>query len=139
MLKKYWILIAILALGLVLRLLLLGQHPGGFAADEAAQGYDAYSLLKTGKDQWGVSWPIVSFRSFADFKAPLQTYLMLLPVALFGLTEFATRLPSALVGTMAIFVIYLLAGEIFKNKKIALLSALILATSPWHLQFSRTA
>ncbi len=138
MFRKYLPLISIVVLGLLLRLIMLGQYPAGFAADEATQGYAAYSLLRTGADEWGVRWPLVSFRSFADFKAPLQTYLMIPAVALLGLNEFSVRLPSAIVGTLAIFMSYLLASQIF-NKKTGLLAALILAISPWHLQFSRTA
>lgn len=152
--RKNWPLIPIFLLGLFLRLFFLGSYPAGFAADEAAQGYAAFSLLKTGADEWGVSWPVTSFRSFADFKAPLQTYLIIPSVALFGLNEFATRLPSALIGTLAILVTYFLSQEIFSflpssakgrdhisggGVNLGHLAAFLLAISPWHLQFSRTA
>ena len=129
----------ILLLALATRLIFLGQFPLGFTADEASQGYSAYSLLKTGQDEWGLTWPISSFRAFADYRAPLQTYLIIPSVAVFGLNEFAVRLPSAIVGTLAVLAIFLLTNKLFKNKNIALLAALFLAISPWHLQFSRTA
>lgn len=138
----------ILLLAVVLRLLFLGSVPAGFTPDEASQGYTAYSLLQTGQDEWGLDWPLTSFRSFADYKAPLQTYLMIPSIAAFGLNAFAVRLPSAVFGVLAVLSVYLLVRELFQNKKIKFskfslgigeLSALILAISPWHLQFSRMA
>lgn len=132
------ILIVIVILGAVLRLASLGQVPAGISPDEVVQGYSAYSLLQTGQDEWGISWPVTSFRSFVDYKAPLQTYLMVPSIAIFGLNEFAVRLPSAIFGILAIYVVYLLTKHLF-NEKTGLLAAFILAISPWHIQFSRTA
>lgn len=138
----------VLILAAVLRFSFLGSIPAGFTPDEAVQGYTAYSLLKTGQDEWGIAWPLTSFRSFADYKAPLQTYLMIPSVAVFGLTPFAVRFPSALFGVLAVLAVYLLSRELFGDKKIKwgkfsfslpLLAALVLAISPWHFQFSRTA
>ena len=143
------ILIAIVVLAAILRLTALGKIPAGFTPDEASQGYTAYSLLKTGRDEWGVYMPIASFRSFLDYKAPLQTYLMVPSVALFGLNEFAVRLPSAIMGILSILVLYQLVmtlGTKFlieEDRRIvdalAILAAGTLAISPWHLQFSRMA
>jgi len=142
----------ILILALALRLIGLGRIPAGFSPDEASQAYIAYSLLQTGKDEWGMAWPISSFKSFLDYKAPLQTYLMIPSIAIFGLNEFAARLPSAIFGILAIYAIYLLTGELFPSSSlrgakatwqshtsIPLLAAFFLALSPWHIQFSRTA
>lgn len=138
----------ILLFAAILRFSFLGSIPAGFTPDEASQGYTAYSLLQTGQDEWGINWPLTSFRSFADYKAPLQTYLMIPSIAVFGLTPFAVRFPSALFGVLAVLAIYLLSKELFGNKKfklgkfslsLPLLSALVLTISPWHLQFSRMA
>ncbi len=139
--RSGWILGLIVVFGFILRIVFLGAIPGGFTPDEANQGYAAYSLLKTGRDEWGINWPITSFRAFADYRAPLQTYLIMPSVAIFGLSEFAVRLPSAIFGTLAIVAVYLLARELFDRKKSALplLAALFLAISPWSIQFSRTA
>jgi hypothetical protein len=135
---KRWLLVGVVALGFLLRFWQLGKYPVGFTPDEASFGYDAYSLLKTGKDQWGSSWPI-SFRSFGDFKLPVYTYLTIPSVAVFGLNEFAVRLPSAIIGVLAILATYLASGILFKDKRVALLAALLLAISPWHLSLSRGA
>jgi len=133
--KKHLILTLIIILAAVLRLYALDKFPAGLNADEATIGYNAYSLLETGKDEHGASWPLV-FRSFDDYKPPLYFYLVLPFVKVLGLNIWAVRLPSALLGIASVYLIYLLTTKLF-NKNIGLLSALILATSPWHLHFSR--
>lgn len=146
--RKNLPLLLILLLAALLRLIALGKVPAGITADEVSQGYSAYSILKTGKDEWGINLPLTSFRAFADYRAPLQTYLIVPSVALFGLTEFAVRLPSAIFGILAVLSIYLLTRELFGPKKITFLkrqlgigevAALFMALSPWSIQFSRTA
>ena len=120
----------------------------GFVDDEAENGYDAYSLLLTGKDQWGASWPITSFRGFGDYRLPAYTYLTIVPVKLFGLTPFAVRFPSAFFGSLTILLIYFFTKELFSGKEgcarskqeiLALLAAFFLAISPWHIGMSRVA
>lgn len=137
--KKNIIIISILILAAILRLSLLDRFPAGLNADEAALGYNAWSLLETGKDEHAVSWPL-AFRSFDDYKPPLYVYLALPFIKVFGLSVAAVRLPSALLGTLSIFIIFLLVKRLFWEYKKTLLpelSAFILAISPWHLHFSR--
>ncbi|MBI4058831.1 glycosyltransferase family 39 protein [Candidatus Microgenomates bacterium] len=136
--KTRWILLAIIVLASLLRLWRIDSYPNGFTPDEASFGYDAYSILKTGKDQWGQTLPL-TFRSFGDFKAPLYTYLAIPTVAIFGLNEFAVRLPNAILGILGVLIVFLLVKELFKEQKMALLSALLLAVSPWHMSLSRGA
>lgn len=130
--------IAIVILAAVLRFYQLGQNPPSLDWDETAHGYNAYSILKTGRDEYGYKFPLF-FRSFDDYKPPIYTYLVVPSVAIFGLNDFAVRFPSAFLGVLAVFFTYLMVYELFKNKNIALLAALFLTISPWHLQFSRVA
>lgn len=138
------LIIVIVLLGAALRFFQLGKTPISLEWDEVALGYDAYSILQTGRDQFGTWFPI-NFRSLDDWKPPLYVYSAVPAVAIFGLTEFATRFPSAVFGTAAVFLTYLLVLELFAQRRswekqlLALLSALFLAVSPWHLQFSRAA
>lgn len=136
--KRGYILILIILLGFILRATFLNVSPPGFNADEAALGYNAYSILKTGKDEWGNTFPIL-LKSFGDYKNSLYSYLSIPFIALFGLNELSVKLLSIIVGTLSIFLIYLLAKEIFKKEEIGLACAFILAISPWHIQFSRAA
>src|SRR3989344_981481 len=132
----------IVFLGFFLRFYKLGETPDSLNWDEVSWGYNAYSILKTGKDEHGFSYPL-SFKAFGDFKQPVYVYLASISVKIFGLNEFAVRFPSAFLGALSIFLIYLLASELFKrnsfNKWFSILSMFFFSISPWSIQFSRVA
>jgi 4-amino-4-deoxy-L-arabinose transferase-like glycosyltransferase len=147
--KKY-ILLGIVLLAAFLRFVYLGSIPPSLTWDEAAWGYNAYAIGIDGKDEFGRSLPVDFIESFGDYKPPVYMYLDVLPVKLLGLTEFAVRFPSALFGTLAVFMTYFVVKAIFfartKQKhesdvieSVALLSAFLLAISPWHILLSRGA
>lgn len=136
-----WFLVIILGLAFILRVVSLDRLPVGFTPDEASFGYDAYSILKTGKDQWGTTMPLV-LKSFGDYKAPLYSYILIPFISVFDLNKFSVRLPNALMGVGAVYVLYLLSSVLFKKleineRKMSLLAALMLALSPWHIMMSR--
>lgn len=138
------IFLLIIFISVFLRFYKLGSNPPSIDWDEASIGYNAYSILQTGADEYGNKLPL-SIRSFDDYKPPMYVYLTVPSIALFGLNEFAVRLPAALIGAIAVVVVYFLVKEILiswnKNIReyVALISAFFLAISPWHLQFSRAA
>lgn len=141
--KRLFFLILILAA--VLRFWNLGTVPPGPNWDEAALGYNAYSILNTGKDEYGISFPL-SLRSFDDYKPPLYMYLAVPSVALFDLNVWSVRLPAVLVGLFAVIGVFLVTREFIqysaKKKEwqyIPLLAMFVFSISPWHLQFSRMA
>lgn len=136
--RKRYILLLIIIIACLTRLFFLGDYPKGFSGDEAQQGYSAYSILKTGKDEWGQFLPL-NPRGFGDFKPPLYTYVAIPFIAIFGLNESAVRLPAATVGVLTVLVLYFLTLQMLKDEKIALWSTFILSISPWHIQLSRTA
>ena len=138
--KDKLLLISIFFLAFILRFWHLGVNPPSLDWDEVSLGYNAYSLLKTGKDEYGAFLPL-SIRSFGDYKPPLYTYLTIPAVALFGLNEFSTRLPSAVFGFLTVIICYLLIKKLFPNKssEFYLLTSALFALSPWHIQFSRIA
>ncbi len=140
--RNKFILLVILLLAAFLRLWRLGDYPA-LNADEAAIGYNAYSLIQTAADEHGNPWPI-HFQSFNDFKPGLYFYLVLPLVKWFGLNEWAVRLPGALLGVATVYIVYLLIKELFKDKKLEIgnwkleiLAPALLAISPWHIHFSR--
>lgn len=138
--KKLFSLIFIVILGFLIRIWRIDIIPPGINRDEASIGYTAYSILKTGKDEYGTFLPL-SIKSFGDWKLPLYVYLDIIPVKLLSLNELSVRFPSAILGTLTIIVTYFLILEIFQinNKKqlVALIGAFLLAISPWHIHFSR--
>ncbi len=134
---RKFLLVLILILAAALRLVALTSFPSGFNADEAALGYNAYSLLLTGKDEHGHPWP-VNLESFGDYKPALYAYLLIPFIKVMGLTELAVRLPSALLGILSVALIYALAKLLVpKAKYFPHLAALGLAISPWAIHFSR--
>ncbi|MCJ7792816.1 MAG: glycosyltransferase family 39 protein [Candidatus Marinimicrobia bacterium] len=136
--KPLFLLFVTLIVGGIFRLTNLSTIPSGFHGDEAAYGYNAYSILTTGTDEYGEHFPLI-LKSFEDYKPALYSYIDMPFVAILGLTETATRLPSALFGTLTIPLLYYLVKELFpKEKTISILSALLLAISPWHIMLSRS-
>lgn len=136
--KGKLILLVIILIATLLRVINLGSIPVGFNDDEAAFGYNAYSILKTGQDEWGRKIPFPVFESFGDWKLVGYLYMTVVPVKLFGLSEFSTRLPSVFFGVLAVFATYLLSKKLF-NREIAYGAAFLLAISPWHIVASRNA
>ena len=141
-------LFIILIVASFLRLYKLGTYPA-FNADEAAIGYNAYSILETGRDEHGNAWPI-HFQSFNDYKPGLYVYLVMPFVKILGLNEWAVRLPNAILGIASVYLIYLFVKEmvngqwlmvkkksIINDQSSAIWSAFLLTISPWHLHFSR--
>jgi hypothetical protein len=65
-------------------------------------------------------------------------------VRIFGPTPLAALLPSAIIGTLTVLVIYALTIEILRQtnrheqRGVALLAALLTATSSWHVSLSRS-
>ncbi len=134
--KTSLVFLFILCFSFFLRTYKLDQSPPGFYSDESLTGYEAYSILQTGRDQYGNFMPI-TFKAFGDYRPGLFLYTTVPFVWMFGLSEFAVRLPSAVFSTLTVAVVYFLSKEFFKNEKAALLGSLLLTLSPWSLQFAR--
>jgi len=130
---------ALLALAGATRLIDLNHMPAGVLPDEATHGYDAYSILQTGKDRWGQSWPVF-LEGFGrmDYRPALYTYLVVPFVALLGPGHLvlAARVPAALCGVATIGCLYWLVWRTC-GRRVAFWAALLLTLSPWHLHVSR--
>ena len=131
-----YLLVLILIFAFAIRVYNLAEVPPSLSWDEASIGYDAWSIVQDGKDQWGERLPLI-FRSFGEYKFPFHIYTTAVFVSILGLSEYAVRLPSALFGVVNIFLIFFFARNLTGSVYIGLLSSLILAISPWHIQFSR--
>lgn len=143
------LVILILGLGIALRVFLLGKVPPSPDWDEAALGYNAYSILLTGKDEYGKTFPVV-LESFDDYKPALYAYLIIPFISIFDLTITSVRIPSIIFGCISLLILYFIVLELFpkgiENEKVkigvrllALISMLFLSIAPWHIQFSRVA
>ena len=133
------VLILIFIFGFILRSIYIDKFPPSLNWDEVSHGYNAYSLLKTGRDEWGSFLPLI-FRAYGDYKLPLYIYLTIPSVLIFGLTPFSVRLVSIVAGSLLPVLIYLIVGKILpKDTKIPLFAALICLFSPGTLFLSRIA
>lgn len=132
------LLLAICVIGAFLRLYDLKYIPNSLSADEAAFGYNAYSILKTGRDEFGHFLPLY-FQSFDDYKNPVFGYYLIPFIALFGLTEWSIRFGTAVSGILTLPVFFLLTQKFSSNTRLALLTTLFAAISPWLIQYSRVA
>jgi 4-amino-4-deoxy-L-arabinose transferase-like glycosyltransferase len=131
------LLLLILFFGLLIRVWGLDRIPIELFGDELDAGYQAYSLLKTGKDYLGNPFPLY-LKSFSEYRAPLFIYSEVPTIAIWGLNESGVRMAPALWGVLSLWLLYLLLTKIY-NRNIALLSTFLLAVTPWHLQYSRAA
>ena len=133
--RKLWLLV-ILFLALFLRLYKLNQLE--LFGDELDVGYHAYSLWLTGRDYMGQKLPVY-IHSFSEWRAPLLMYVTAPSVGILGLNSWGVRLPAVIFGILDIWLLYLLVEILSKDKTLAILAALILAITPWHIHYSRAA
>jgi len=124
----------ILLLGLLIRVIGITDPGTGFYVDEASLGYNAKSILETGRDEYGQSFPLV-FRSFGDYKPPLFVYTSIPLVSWLGEVA-GVRLTSAILGVMTIWLVAEVARKLFGDRE-GLLAGVVIATLPWHVNLSR--
>lgn len=138
--KKTTIILLLVAIGISIffHFFLINKVPPCLNADEAAFSYNAYSILKTGRDEYGSFIPL-RFKSFEDFKLPVYTYLSVPFVYVFGLNEFSARALNILIGILFVPLMYLTVKELFGKKEVGLISAFLTAFTPWIYILSRHA
>ena len=140
--QKFWpqiTLFVIVLVGAFLRFFRLDELPPGIYPDEAMNAGDAVRAMQTG--EYSVFYPANNGRE------GLFMNLIAFSFRLFGVNIISFRAVSAVIGVLAIVGIYILAKEFLRfmeSKKpalygelVALASALFLATSFWHINFSR--
>ncbi len=130
--------LAIILLGFGLRFFRLGEVPVGFHRDEAFLGYNAYSLLRTGRDMSGHFLPL-HFESFI-YSPGGYSYLAIPSIFLFGLNPYSVRFPAAFLGSLTILLLYFVTRNLFpkSSKFLGLVASFFLAITPWHINLSRT-
>ena len=99
------IFVAILAVGIFVRIWHFGTVPGGLNQDEAFAGYEAWSLLKYGVDSAGYRFPVY-LTAWGSGMNALNSYLMMPFIAIFGLKVWVIRLPQLIVACLTIPAVY---------------------------------
>lgn len=143
--------IVILLGTILLRFNKLAEVPHGMTWDEAAITYNGWSVATTGRDEWLKKIPI-SFRSFGDYKAPLAIYVVGAFSRVFGMSLLVTRIPFAISGVFAVLGMMWLTKMLWESwvpkrkpnlfplldsNAAALLVGGFIATSSWHIHYSR--
>lgn len=132
--------ILILLLAFFLRFYHLDRVPPSPSLDEVSLGWNAYSILQTGRDEYGTKFPIL-LRAYDDWRPALYVYLIIPFIKVFGLSVLSVRLPSVLLSLVTVLTVYFLTKELFRNSSFSILyslfSILLLSLSPWHVYISR--
>lgn len=140
MMKIFYIqaLLAIILLAFFLRFYRVDEIPPSLNWDEVSIAYNAYSILKTGKDEWNQFLPI-HFKAYGEYKLPAQIYFSIPTISILGLNELGVRITPVIYGTATVLVIFFLGREIFVSNSVGLISAFLLAISPWHIHLTRAS
>lgn len=121
-----------------LRLYKLEQLPVGLNVDEASNGYDAFALAHTGRDQHGNWFPIM-FKSFHDWVSPLLTYLTVPFVKVLGLSVWSIRLPVAILGSLTVVLTFFNLRKLGLKPLWQVFGTLLIGLGGWHILVSRWA
>ena len=124
-------------LSLFLHLWRLNAIPSGFFLDESSIGYNAFSILETGKDEHGTAYPLL-FKCFGNYQDPVMVYTIVPLIKLFGLTTYAVRMPSAFYMILASVLFYFLSFQYCRNYWLSLISAAVFSILPWAFPISRS-
>lgn len=147
--KKFFFIsfAVIILIAMVVRFYHLGEVPFSLYWDEAAMLVDAKSVATSGRDMHGRVWYQVLYPSYGDYKLPVLIWLASASVKLFGVSEFALRLPSAVAGIMTVVLAGLIARRLAQlgqanqqfQRLVQLATMVVVTISPWSVLFSRTA
>lgn len=137
-LRIYLALFLIVILAFFLRLYKVTEIPPSLNWDEVSIGYNAYSILKTGKDEWNQVFPI-HFKAYGEYKLPLQIYFSIPGIYFFGLSELGVRITPVIYGTLTVLVTFFLGRALFASELAGLAAAFLLGISPWHIHLTRAS
>lgn len=147
--KVFIALCLIFLLATILRIYNLSSIPPSPFLDEVSNGYNAYSLMLTGNDEYGRHLPLL-LQAYNDFRPAIFVYTLIPFIKVFGLTVFAIRFPAAILSilsTLCMFfltrelLIYAYSGKIKGNhiSTISLFSMFLFAISPWDIFSARVS
>ena len=134
---KRILFVALLVIGILVRMISLGTMPSGVDQDEAMAAYEAYSTATYGMDITGYHNPVY-FEAWGNGMNALEIYLMIPFFQLFGMSDLTMRLPQAIIACATLPVFFLLLKRLF-DEKTAFIGLFLLVINPWHIMMSRWA
>jgi len=130
--RKTLLLGIIILFAFLIRVFGIAQVP--LYGDELTITQDAYSILQTGKDVTGKVLPLTF--SMGAGRPGGYVYFSVPFVALFGPGAYGVRMLSIISGVGIVLAGYLLSRKLF-SEKIAIITAFLIAISPWAINLSR--
>lgn len=137
--RDFFLVLFFCLIGILARLILIGQVPYGLNQDEASAGYEAWSILNYGIDRHGISYP-VHLIAWGSGQNIAYSWFCMPFIALFGLSEFTVRFPMALIGCVSVVLFYFFLDNVTplpNHRKYVLFGTLLFAICPWHIMKSR--
>lgn len=136
--KVYIVLLVLITLfGLGIRVIGLSRVPPGISTDVLLYFSNARALAETGKDIYGRVFPLYSSHK-GFLVSPVMVYVIAFVYKIFGFSHVISYLPNILLSTASIVFCALLGTKLTGLRKIGLISACIVAVSPWQYHLSRT-
>lgn len=138
--KLYWLAFALCMIaGVAVRVARFGELPMDLNQDGTMAGVEAWSLIHSGKDHHGISWPTYFTAWGRSQMSTLYSYVLIPFVYLANdLNPFILRLPMLVFSILSLVVMWDLSRRML-GKNYALLVLLITATNPWQIMQSRWA
>lgn len=136
--NKYYLLflLAVFAVFMVSRLLKLDSFPNGFHVDELSMAVDAKSILFTGRDRWGVSYPPY-FQNYGGGQNSLYIYVQAFLLRFIPSTIFGFRVQAVFWGAVCFFATFGICFELTGNKGYSLMGPLLVTTLPVYVMSER--
>ena len=123
-------------LGLILYTRNLTTNPRGFFIDESSIAYNASTIAQTGRDEFGIAWPLY-FRAFGEYKNPIYVYLLAGIYRVTGPSILSARLLSALAGVLTTALLGFLAWRITRRRSVAIFVIVSALLTPWLFELGR--
>ena len=128
------LVVLVLSIAICFRFYQLANIPPGILGDESLNGLQAVHVLQ------GEEYPLFFDVEFG--KQPMHIYLEAVSFFFVGVSTYAVRAVSAVVGVVTVALLYLLVRDLFSSAaknpgRLALLASLWLAVSYWHVIYSR--
>lgn len=133
--SSFLIVIILFIIGISVRVFLISDIPNGLNQDEASIGYDAFSIMTTGQDRAGNSYPI-HLKSWGSGQNALYAYLSIPFIHFLGLNSFSIRIINCIFSCISLLIFYLIFN-LTTNKKTSIIALALLAICPWSIMAGR--
>ena len=116
----------------------LSEVPRGLYVDERSYAYNALCLLESGKDQFGVAWPVY-FQAYGEYKKPLLVYTATAAFGLFGVSATVLRSCSVAWSLAGCAALGWLAWLFTRRRGAGVAGFLLAGLLPWSFPYGRLA